>query len=129
MRRRFCKTCIFFLAVFFLFFGGTWVLADPSKPVDVPVKGMVTMLDLGAGKCIPCKMMEPILAKLKKDYEGRAAIVFIDIRDRTEEAERYDIRAIPTQIFFDKDGNEVYRHRGFMSEQAIVEQLKKMGVE
>jgi thioredoxin 1 len=129
MRRRFCKTFISFLAIFFVFFSGTWVLADLSKPVNVPVKGMVTMLDLGAGKCIPCKMMEPILAKLEKDYEGRAAIVFIDIRDRTEEAERFDIRAIPTQIFFDKDGNEVYRHRGFMSEQAIVEQLKKMGVD
>jgi thioredoxin 1 len=129
MRRRFCKTFISFLAVFFLFFSGTWVLADPSKPVDVPVKGMVTMLDLGAGKCIPCKMMEPILEKLEKDYEGRAAIVFIDIRYRTEEAERYNIRTIPTQIFFDEDGNEAYRHEGFLSEQAIVEQLRKMGVE
>jgi thioredoxin 1 len=129
MRQRFCKTFVSFLTVFFLFFTGTWVLADPSKPVDVPVKGMVTMLDLGAGKCIPCKMMEPILEKLEKDYEGRAAIVFIDIRYRTEEAERYNIRMIPTQIFFDEDGNEAYRHEGFLSEQAIVEQLEKMGVE
>jgi len=129
MKPHFCKTFTSFLAILFIFLSGTRVLADPSKPVDVPVKGMVTMVDLGAAKCVPCKLMEPILAKLQKDYEGRAAIVFIDIRYRTEEAERFDIRAIPTQIFFDREGNEVYRHRGFMSEQAIVEQLRKMGVE
>jgi len=129
MKTQFYKIFISVLVILPIFATRAGVLADPSKPVNVPVKGMVTMVDLGAGKCIPCKMMEPILAKLEKDYEGRAAIVFIDIRDRTEEAERFDIRSIPTQIFFDKDGNEVYRHRGFMSEQAIVEQLKKMGVE
>jgi thioredoxin 1 len=129
MRSHFGKTLTSFLATLFVFTTGIGVSADPSKPLDVPVKGMVTMVDLGAGKCIPCKMMEPILEKLQTDYEGRAAIVFIDIRDRTEEAERFDIRIIPTQIFFDRDGNEVYRHVGFMSEQAIVAQLEKMGVE
>lgn len=129
MRSHFGKTFTSFLAALFVFTTGVGVSADPSKPLDVPVKGMVTMVDLGAGKCIPCKMMEPILEKLQTDYEGRAAIVFIDIRDRTEEAERFDIRIIPTQIFFDRDGNEVYRHVGFMSEQAIVAQLEKMGVE
>jgi len=129
MRHRFYKSFACLLVAFSIFVTGARVLADPAKPMDLPVKGMVTMVDLGSGKCVPCKLMEPILAKLKRDYEGRAAIVFIDIRNRTEEAERFDIRAIPTQIFFDREGNEVYRHRGFMSEQAIVEQLEKMGVD
>jgi thioredoxin 1 len=55
--------------------------------VKVPVKGMMTMLDLGAGKCIPCKMMEPILEKLERDYDGRVVFVLSDIRDRTEEVD------------------------------------------
>ena len=96
---------------------------------NVPVKGMVTMIDLGAKKCIPCKMMAPILEKMEKNYRGRAAIVFIDVWENRGQAGRFGIRAIPTQIFFDKDGKEVYRHVGFMGETAIVEQLKKMGVE
>jgi thioredoxin 1 len=95
----------------------------------VPVKGMVTMIDLGAKKCIPCKMMAPIMEKMEKAYKGKAAIVFIDVWEHREQAARFKIRAIPTQIFFDKDGKEVYRHRGFMSEKAIVHQLTKMGVE
>ena len=95
----------------------------------VPVKGMVTMLDLGAKKCIPCKMMAPILKKLETVYEGKAAIVFIDVWENREPAGRFKIRAIPTQIFFDKQGKEVYRHVGFLDEGAIVEQLTQMGVD
>ena len=104
-------------------------LTSHSQPAGVvPVKGMVTMLDLGAGACIPCKMMAPIIEKLEKAYRGKAAIVFIDVWKNKEQAKRFGIRAIPVQIFFDKEGKEVYRHTGFMSESAIVDQLKSMGV-
>jgi len=95
---------------------------------NLPVKGMVTMIDLGASKCIPCKMMAPILEKMEKVYKEKAAIVFIDVWEHREQASRFKIRAIPTQIFFDKDGKEVYRHIGFMGEKDIVHQLTKMGV-
>ncbi|NPU84639.1 MAG: thioredoxin family protein [Syntrophaceae bacterium] len=96
---------------------------------NLPVKGMVTMVDLGAASCIPCKMMAPILDRLEKRYKGRAAIVFVDLRHEKEAAQRFGIRAIPTQIFFDGHGKEVVRHLGFMSEEAIVAQLKAMGVQ
>ena len=102
---------------------------DTSELKDVPIKGMVTMLDLGAKSCIPCKMMAPIMVKVEKDYKGKAAIVFIDVWKNQEPARRFGIRGIPTQIFFNREGKEVYRHIGFMSEQAIVAQLKKMGVD
>jgi len=94
----------------------------------VPVKGMVTMIDLGATQCIPCKMMAPIMEKMEKVYRGKAAIVFIDVWKNQGQARRFGIRLIPTQIFFDREGKEVYRHVGFMNEEAIVAQLQKMGV-
>ena len=103
-------------------------IADAEKFSNVPVKGMVTMIDLGADKCVPCKMMAPIMAKLEKAYEGRAAIVFIDVWKHNEQAGRFGIRVIPTQIFYDETGREVYRHVGFMGEKEIVKQLGKMGV-
>ena len=95
---------------------------------DVPVKGMVTVVDLGADSCIPCKMMAPIIVKLEETYRGKAAIIFIDVWKDKKQAERFGIRAIPTQIFFDKDGREVYRHTGFMAEADIVSRLKALGV-
>jgi thioredoxin 1 len=104
------------------------VYAEPGTPPEVPVKNMVTMVDLGAKSCVPCKMMAPILEKLEKDYKGRAAIVFLDVWKDPDQAKRFGISVIPTQIFYDKQGKEILRHTGFMSEEAIVAQLKKMGV-
>ena len=95
----------------------------------LPVKGSVTMIDLGAKKCVPCKMMAPILEKLETQYRQKAVIAFIDVWENRRQAQRFGIRGIPTQIFFNPQGKEVLRHVGFMSENAIVEQLKKMGVE
>jgi len=108
---------------------GTLPAAEQTTDFDkVPVKGMVTMIDLGAKKCIPCKMMAPIMEKIDTVYEGKAAIVFIDVWQHREQAKRFGIQTIPTQIFFNSDGKEIYRHVGFLGEEDIVEQLKKMGV-
>ena len=119
-----------FLVVFCtIFFGSQFGAAMGAGFDDVPVKGMVTMIDLGATSCIPCKMMAPIIEKLEKEYRGKAAIVFIDVWKHKEQANRFGIRAIPTQVFYDGGGKEVYRHVGFMAEKEIVAQLKKMGIE
>ncbi len=105
-------------------------LASPlfAATQQLPISNQVTMVDLGAHKCIPCKMMAPIIEKLTKSYEGKAAIVFVDVWENPDEAKRFKISSIPTQIFFDKEGREVYRHQGFLAEDAIVTQLTEMGV-
>jgi thioredoxin 1 len=97
------------------------VLAESET---IPVKGMVTLVDLGAGSCIPCKQMAPILEELKKEYAGRAAIIFIDVWQERDLAQRFAISMIPTQIFFDREGKEIYRHVGFMDKQTIVDRLE-----
>ncbi len=101
-------------------------VAYAAPPQDVPVRDMVTVVDLGAKTCIPCKMMVPVLDAMEKQYNGKAAIVFIDIRETPEQAAKFGIRAIPTQIFFDKTGNEVYRHEGFLDEKPFAEILDKL---
>ena len=121
-------TVFLLLSCLNVLFGSPAALADTEEFRDMPVKGMVTMIDLGADKCVPCKMMAPIMAKIEKVYEGKAAIIFIDVWKHREQAGRFGIRAIPTQIFYDEAGREVYRHVGFMGEKEIVKQLGKMGV-
>jgi thioredoxin 1 len=101
---------------------------ESHEAINVPVKGMATMVDLGANECIPCKMMVPVMEKVEKKYKGKAAIVFIDVWKNKEPAKRFGIRAIPTQIFFDKGGKEIYRHEGFMGETDIDRIFEKMGV-
>ncbi|MFP4451923.1 MAG: thioredoxin family protein [Desulfobacterales bacterium] len=94
-----------------------------------PAPGSAVMLDLGADKCMPCKMMAPILEELKKEYEGRAEIIFIDVWKKPEAAKKYGIRAIPTQIFFNEKGKEIRRHTGFMDKKTIVKNLSDLGVD
>jgi thioredoxin 1 len=126
------KVTITFLVIAMLIAGVLFVRV-PAGAVGpamvVPVKGMVTLVDVGAASCIPCKMMAPILEKLEKKYDGKAAVIFIDVRHYPDQARRLGIQGIPTQIFYDAKGKEVQRHIGYMSEDAIVAQFKKMGVE
>ena len=85
----------------------------------IPVEDTVTLVDLGAKTCIPCKLMAPILAELQEEYKGRAEVVFIDVREDPRQGERFKIRSIPTQIFYDRQGKEVHRHSGFLSKKEI----------
>jgi len=121
--------CLLILISVFLLWNTSTAKGDPGIDFDsLPAKGMVTMIDLGAKSCIPCKMMAPILEKLEKQYQGKAAIVFIDVWQNREQAARFGIRSIPTQIFYDETGKEVYRHAGFLAEDKIVEMLSRLGV-
>ena len=86
------------------------------------------MVDLGAHKCIPCKMMAPIIREVSAEYDGRAAIVFIDVWENPNVTKQFGIRTIPTQIFYDAQGAERYRHEGFMDKKSIVIILKRLGV-
>lgn len=98
------------------------------QPAAVAAPGKVTMIELGSAACIPCQMMAPIIAELKKEYAGRADILSIDVRQYPDTVVKYGIRAIPTQIFFDASGREVQRHTGFMDKERIVAVLTLLGV-
>jgi thioredoxin 1 len=102
------------------------VKADSTKTKEVTLPKLV---DLGADKCIPCKMMAPILEELKKDYAGKLDVVFIDVWKNSGEGEKYKIRVIPTQIFYSPEGKELFRHEGFFAKEDIVAKWKELGHE
>jgi len=85
-------------------------------------------VDLGAGKCIPCKMMAPILEDLKKTCAGKLDVIFIDVWQNPDAGKQYGINLIPTQIFFGADGKERFRHEGFFSKEDILGKWKELGV-
>jgi thioredoxin 1 len=93
------------------------------------VKGLPRLLDLGAGKCIPCKMMAPILEELKAEYAGVFDVEFIDVWKQPDQAEKYGVETIPTQIFFDASGKEFFRHVGFFSKEDILAKWKEIGIQ
>lgn len=88
--------------------------APPAAPAVLP-----RLVDLGAGKCIPCKRMAPILEALRIDYAGTVNVQFVDVWQNAEAGKPYGIRLIPTQVFFDRTGRERFRHEGFFAREEI----------
>ncbi len=91
-------------------------------------KSLPRLIDLGATKCIPCKMMAPILDELGKEYKGKLKVEFIDVWENRDAAEKYKIQSIPTQIFYDGNGKEFYRHVGFSPKEDILAKFKEHGI-
>jgi len=96
----------------------------PPKPTSLP-----KLVDLGAKKCIPCKMMAPILEELKKEYKGKLVVEFIDVWENQQAAQRYGINSIPTQVFYDQQGKEFFRHIGFMAKEDILKTFEDHGID
>jgi thiol-disulfide isomerase/thioredoxin len=87
------------------------------------------LLDIGSTTCIPCKKMAPILNALAHDYVGVFEVEFLDTRVNKELAEEFGIRLIPTQIFFNRQGLELYRHEGFMGREEILDTWIELGLD
>lgn len=102
-----------------------------QKPKKKAEELKVTFIELGSVKCIPCKMMQPVMKEIEEEYKDQVKVLFYDVW--TEQgrpyAEKYRIRVIPTQVFLDKDGNEYFRHEGFFPKEELVKVLKMKGVE
>jgi thioredoxin 1 len=86
------------------------------------------LVDLGSDKCRACKMMEPVLETLQKEYSDKLKVEFIDVFKDMDAGRAYGVQIIPTQIFFDRFGKELYRHEGFLSKQDILSRFKELGI-
>jgi len=91
-------------------------------------KHKVTFIELGADRCIPCKAMQPIMKEIAKEYIGTIQVVFYDVWKDPRPAEKYQIQLIPTQVFIDRNGKEIFRHVGFFPKEEILKMLKDKSV-
>lgn len=109
----------------------TAVAGGNAEAKDVPggTAKLPKLIDLGADKCIPCKMMAPVLEELKKEYAGRMNVEFIDVWKNPDAGKPYGIEMIPTQIFYDASGKELFRHTGFYGKEDILGKWKELGVD
>jgi thioredoxin 1 len=90
--------------------------------------GLPRLVELGGEKCIPCRQMAPILEEVGKTYAGRLVVEKLDVQKAPQLGRRWNVRVIPTQVFLDAQGKEVARHEGFLSREALVAQLSRMGL-
>jgi thioredoxin 1 len=90
--------------------------------------GKPTLAEFGWRKCIPCKEMRPILEQLDVEYKGKLNVVIVEIPFHEDLTEKYGIKYMPTQIFFDSSGKEIARNVGLLPKAQIITRLEQMGV-
>ena len=98
----------------------------PSGQVEAALPRLV---DLGSDTCIPCKKMAPILEELSVEYRDLFLVEVLDVRKNPELGRQWGIRVIPTQIFIDANGEERFRHEGFLGKEAILSKWSELGLD
>jgi len=86
--------------------------------------GAPYFLEIGAESCPSCKIMGYTLKSIK-DENPKLNIVYINVGNEREIAQKLGVQMIPTQIIYDKDGKEVYRHVGKLNAIELDEIFEK----
>jgi thioredoxin 1 len=91
---------------------------------------LITFVELGSVNCIPCKRMQPVMKAIEAKYGEQIKVILYDVwkSDQKKYAKDYHIRLIPTQVFLNKEGKELFRHEGFWSEEEIDIFLQQQGL-
>lgn len=79
-------------------------IGPDSWDKDVLQSTEIVMVDFWAAWCSPCKMVAPVVEELAKEYEGKAKFFKLNTDENPEIASRYNIRGIPTLMFFKNGG-------------------------
>lgn len=95
-----------------------------ASPAELP-----RLVELGSVTCVPCKMMASILEELRREQAGLFQVEFIDVARDRDAAAKFGVRVIPTQVFLDGSGKELFRHEGFFPKEDILAKWKELGVE
>ena len=83
-----------------------------------------TLVDFFATWCGPCKMMHPILEKLKEKIGDSASIIKVDVDKNQELSAQFRVQSVPTLIIF-KDGEVKWRAAGVHTAEDLEAKLKE----
>ena len=87
--------------------------------------GKPVLVDFGSNKCIPCRQLRPILKEVAQELSEEAHVLIIDVFEYRVLAREYRIQLIPTLVFFNRSGKEVFRRSGVWDKTSIVRKLKE----
>ena len=114
-------------------FSAAWLRTHAPLALDNPVdrarrSGKPSLVDFGGGGCGSCDPMTPLLQDLTRWYAQQCSFVFVSVSEDPLLAERYGVQMAPVQLFFNAQGQEVYRHLGVFARSGVMARLAEIGV-
>ena len=100
------------------------VITDDNFQKDVIENEKVTLIDLWAEWCGPCKLMGPVIDELAVDFEGKAVIGKLDVDTNPKTTEKLNVRGIPTFILY-KNGEIIGKVVGITSKKVLAELINQ----
>jgi thioredoxin 1 len=101
------------------------ILTDSEfRELVLEAEGIV-VVDFWAPWCGPCIQMAPGLEAFSEANEGRVKVFKLDADDNPKTAEKYEIRSVPTVIFF-RGGQPAFASRGVMSQSSLQKKLDEL---
>jgi thioredoxin 1 len=110
----------FIVGLLFLLACPAWGESPP------PAQSRPILYDFGSGRCYSCQQMEKILQAVKERYGSQVDIRLVYVEKDKDLARRYKVVLIPTQVFVDASGKEVFRHMGLFPQDKLVEKLQEL---
>jgi thioredoxin 1 len=96
----------------------------PGVSTDLP-----RLVNLKTKACIQCERMLPVLAELKRQFSDKFTVHTFDVGRNQRAGTAFGaIRVMPTLIFMNQAGQELYRFEGYMSKAEILERWQALGV-
>lgn len=99
------------------------VSADNFEAEVLKADGIV-LADFYSDSCVPCKRLSPVIAEIEEQFGDKAKFVKININFDAELAEKYEVRSVPTVVFF-KNGEELSRLGGTVKKADIISEIEK----
>lgn len=98
----------------------------PAPPTKGQTASLPRLMEFGSTTCEQCKKMAPIIAELTTELGGKVNVEFIDTQKNEKAAAEHKIELIPTQVFLDPQGKELFRHVGFYAKAEIMAKLSEL---
>ena len=89
--------------------------------------GKPTILAFGMSHCYSCIAMSKVFAQVLEEHPEFQIYAIDGQKERIISRDIYKLKEMPTQIFFDAEGNEVFRHTGAYKKPVLDIILKKWG--
>lgn len=97
-------------------------LTDQNFAEEIKKAILPVLVDFSADWCGPCKIMEPHIAALATELDGKLIVGKLDVDSNQQTAMKFGVMSIPTTIIF-KGGAEVKRLVGYQSKETLIQAL------